>query len=368
MMLRSLLALVLSGGAARAADPVVFVSSFAAGEKGGIHAYTFNGGTLTPLKRTGGVSNPFYLALSPNGKTLLSIHAKTFGGKDNEEVAAFALVGRTGELKPLNRQTTGGTAACYLDVDKSGKTALVANYLTGSVSSFPLAADGSLGPPASFLQHTGASVNPKRQKEPHAHCIVVSPDNKYAFAADLGTDQVLCYKLDGSKLVPNDPPFAKSPAGAGPRHLTFHPNAKHVYVVNELLNSVTVFDYAAATGTLTETQTISTLPDDFNGTSHCADVKVTPDGRYLYATNRGHDSIAAYRVEPDGKLARVAIEPSLGKGPQNLLITPDGGWLLCANMAGGNVMVFHINSRNGRLRPLAETIRQDSPSSMVLLP
>ena len=370
-MFRALLALALvGGGAARAAGPVVFVSAFAAGDKGGIHAYTFDplAGKLAPLRRTGGVEHPFYLALSPDKKTLLSIHGKTFGGKENEEVAAFALVGRTGELKPLNRQTTGGTASCYLDIDKTGKTALVANYLTGSVASYPLAADGSLGEQASFHQHKGSSVNPQRQKGPNAHCIVVSPDNKYAFAADLGIDQVRCYKLDGAKLTPNDPPFAKSPPGAGPRHLTFHPNAKHVYVVNELLNSVTVFDYAAGTGALAEKQTISTLPGEFKGTSHCADVKVTPDGRFVYATNRGHDSIAAYKVGDDGKLSLVAIEPSLGKGPQNLLATPDNRWLLCANMPGGNVVVFSIDAQTGRLTPHGEPVRQTSPSSMVWVP
>ncbi|QDU23667.1 lactonase family protein [Urbifossiella limnaea] len=372
-MTRFLLSLALvAGGGARAADPVVFVTAFAPGDKGGIHAYTFDtaAGKLTALRRTGGVENPFYLALTPDRKTLLSIHAKTFGGKDHEEVAAFALVGRSGELKPLNRQTTRGTASCYLDVDKTGRTALVANYLTGSVASYPLAADGSLGPPASFHQHAGSSVNPQRQKGPNAHCIVVSPDNKYAFAADLGIDKVLCYKLDAAagKLTPNDPPFAKSPAGAGPRHLTFHPNAKHVYVVNELLNSVTVFDYAAATGSLTEKQTIPTLPGEFKGTSYCADVKVTPDGRFLYATNRGHDSIAAYKVGDDGRLSLVAIEPSLGKGPQNLLATPDGRWLLCANMPGGNVVVFRIDAQSGRLTPHGEPVRQTSPSSMVWVP
>jgi len=374
-MTRILLALattVLGTTAARAAAPVVFVSAFAPDDKGGIHAYAFDttAGKLTALRRTGGVENPFYLALTPDKKTLLSIHAKTFGGKDNEEVASFALVGRTGELKPLNRQTTRGTASCYLDVDRTGKTALVANYLSGSVASYPLAADGSLGPPTSFHQHTGSSVNAARQKEPHAHCIVVSPDNKYAYAADLGTDQVLCYKLDAAagKLTPNDPPFAKSPPGAGPRHLTFSPDGKRVYVVNELLNSVSVFDYAAGTGALTEKQTISTLPGEFKGTSYCADVKTTPDGRFLYATNRGHDSVAAYKVEADGKLSLVAIEPSLGKGPQNLLPTPDGRWLLCANMPGGNVVVFRIDAQTGRLTPHGEPVRQTSPSSMVWVP
>jgi 6-phosphogluconolactonase len=354
-----------------AADPLVFVTAFAPGDKGGIHAYTFDAtGKLAPLRRTAGVENPFFLALSPDRKFLYSIHAKQFGGKENEQVAAYEVGGRTGELKLLNRQSAEGTAACYLDVDRTGKAVLVANYSSGSVASLPVKADGSLGEKVSFFPHRGSSVNPTRQKQPHAHCIVVSPDNKYAYAADLGTDQILSYRLDPAtaKLTPNEPPFAKAPAGAGPRHLTFHPNGKRVYVINELLNSVTVFDYDAGSGTLTERQTISTLPYDFKGTSHCADLKITPDGRYLYGTNRGHDSIAAYRTGDDGRLSLIAIEPSRGKGPQNLAVTPDGGWLLCANMPGNNVAAFKIDPKTGRLTPTGEPVSQPSPSCIVFLP
>lgn len=355
-----------------AADPLVFVSSFAPGEKGAIQAYTFDpaAGKLTPLDRTGGAEHPFYLALSPDKRFLYSIHAKQFGGKENEHVAAYQLVGRTGGLKLLNRVSAEGTAACYLDVDRTAKTVLVANYSSGSVASLPVKADGSLAPKASFFQHAGASVNPKRQKEPHAHCIVVTPDNKFAFAADLGTDQILAYKLDpaAGTLAANDPPFAATPPGAGPRHLTFHPNGKHVYVINELLNSVTLFDYDAARGALTARQTIPTLPPDFKGTSHTADLKLTPDGRYLYGTNRGHDSIAMFKVAGDGGLSLIGIEPSRGKGPQNLHVTPDGGWVLCANMPGDNVAVFRIDRDTGRLVPTGEPVRQVSPSCIALVP
>jgi 6-phosphogluconolactonase len=357
---------------APAKDPLVFVTAFAPGDKGGIHAYELDtaAGKLKPLHQTAGVENPFFLALSPGGKFLYSIHAKQFGGKENEQVAAYAVAGRAGDLRLLNRQSAEGTAACYLDVDKTGKALLVANYSSGSVAALAIKTDGSLGEPTSFIRHKGSSVNPQRQKEPHAHCIVVSPDNKYAFAADLGTDQVLCYKLDPAtaRLTANSPPFARSPAGAGPRHLTFHPDGKRAYVINELLNSVTVFEYDAASGTLTPKQTISTLPDDFKGTSYCADVKVTPDGRFLYGTNRGHDSIAAYRVGEDGRLSLIAVEPSLGKGPQNLAITPDGRWLLCANMPGNNLAVFGIDPRTGRLKAAGVPTSQTSPSCIMLLP
>jgi 6-phosphogluconolactonase len=355
-----------------AVDPLVFVTAFAPGERGGIHAYEFStaDGALRPLRRTAAAENPFFLALAPDRKYLYATHAKQFGGRENEQVAAYAIVGRAGELKLLNRQSAEGTAACYLDVDRTGKALLVANYASGSVAALPIRADGSLAAPAAFIRHQGSSVNPQRQKEPHAHCIVVSPDNRFAFAADLGTDQILGYQLDpaAAKLTPHRPPFAQSPAGAGPRHLAFHPDGQRLFAVNELLNSVTVFDYDAASGTLAEKQTISTLPDGFTGTSACADVKVTPDGRHLYATNRGHDSIAAYQVGEDGRLTLVAIEPSLGKGPQNLAITPDGRWLLCANMPGDNVAVFRIDPRTGRLKPAGEPVKQPGPSCIMLVP
>lgn len=169
-----------------ARDPIVFITTFAPGDKGGIQAYEFDimEGKLKPIHRTGGAENPFFLALSPNKKFLYTIHAKQFGGKEKEQVAAYEIVERTGELKLLNRQSAEGTAACYLDVDATGKTVLVSNYTSGSVASLPVKADGSLGEPASFFQHKGSSANSQRQKEPHAHCIVVSPDNKYAYAAE----------------------------------------------------------------------------------------------------------------------------------------------------------------------------------------
>lgn len=354
-----------------AEERLVFISSFAPGEKGGINAYhlDLDSGKLKLAQRTGDAENPFYLAVSPNKHYLYAIHAKQFGGKEPEQVAAYQLVGRTGELKLLNRQSARGSAACYLDVDATGKSVLVANYATGSVAALPVKDDGSLGEATSFHQHAGSSNDPARQKGPHAHCIVVSPDNRFVLAADLGLDQVLVYRLDAGKamLTAAPKPFVRTPAGAGPRHLTIHPNGRRVYVVNELSNSVTMFDYVADTGMLTEKQTISTLPKDYTGKSYCADLKITPDGRFLYATNRGHDSIAAYGLGADGRLTMIAIEPSLGKGPQNLAITPDGKHLLCANMPGNNVAAFRIDPKSGALKSIGKPIDVPSPSCIRIL-
>jgi 6-phosphogluconolactonase len=357
----------MSSSLAWAADPLVFISAFASGDKAGIHAFTFDTkiGVLKPLHRTDDIQNPFFLAISPDKRFLYAIDAEKFGGKEDEFVAAYAIEGRTGELKKLNKQSARGTASCYLDVDATGQSVLVANYSSGSVASFPVKADGSLVEAASFEQHSGTSADPERQKGPNAHSIVVSPDNRFALAADLGIDKILIYRLDAAaaKLTPNEAqPFVKQKPGSGPRHITFNPNGNHVYVINELANTVTFFNYSADAGTLTERQTISTLPADFTGKSYTADLKITPDGKLLYGTNRGHDSIAAYRIADDGKLTLISIEPSLGKGPQNLFITPDGKWLLCGNMPGNSVIVFQIDSASGKIKAVGEPVSMPMPS------
>ena len=358
--------LFLSSLVARAEEPLIFISAFAAGDKAGIHAFHFDAttGTLKPAHRTTDLNQPFFLAVSKDKRFLYATKAKQFGGGD-EAVCAYAIEGRTGELKKLNEQPSQGKATCYVEVDPTGKSVMVANYSSGSVAAYPVAADGSLGKSTFFEQHTGAGLDPVRQKGPNAHSMIVSPDNRFALSADLGVDKILVYSLDAATAHltphPTQPSVTMKP-GAGPRHITFHPNGKHFYVINELNETVTVFDYDTAQGTLTERQTISTLPADFTGKSACADLKITPDGHFLYGTNRGHDSIAAYRIGNDGQLTLLAIHPSLGKGPQNLLITPDGQWLLCANMPGNSVIVFKINAQTGDIKATGAPTEMPMPS------
>ena len=360
----------LTGPSVAGDDLLVFVTAFGKGDAGAINAFRVDTkrGTMKPVHRTANVENPFFLALSPDRKFLYSIHTPDFSDKVNDEIAAFRLEGDSGRMKLINRQSALGTTACYLDVDATGRTLVVANYSSGSVAALPIRKDGSLGKAATFVQHRGKSVNPTRQQEPHAHCFVISPDNRFVLSADLGLDQVLSYRLDSDDARLSIPrqPFVRTPAGAGPRHLTFHPNGRWVYVIHELTNAVSLLDYDKKTGVLIELQTISTLPDDFEGTSYCADVKVTPDGRFVYGTNRGHDSIAVYRVGKRGRLKTLAIVPSRGKGPQNLAITPDGRLLLCANMPGGNVAVFRIDGKSGGLQAVGEPIRVPSPSCIMI--
>ncbi len=360
---------------AHADQPLVFISAFASGEKGAIHAFTFDPakGVLEPLHRTTDIQNPFFLAVSPDHRFLYATNAAHFGGPEDSGVAAYAIAGRTGELKRINQQSAGGVASCYLDVDAKGAVVLAANYSSGSVTSLPVRKDGAVQSAASLIPHgTGIATDKGGNKEKaNAHSIVVSPDNRFALAADLGIDRILIYRLDPAtgRLEPNSTqPFVSLPTGSGPRHLAFHPNGRRVYVINEKLNTVTFFDYAPETATLTTRQTISTLPTDFAGKSYCADVQITPDGCFLYGTNRGHDSIAAYRIGEDGTLALLGFEPSLGKGPQNLLITPDGRWILCANMRGNNVAVFQIEARSGKLTAANAPLEMPSPSCIRWLP
>lgn len=354
------------------AEPLIFIAYFAAGNKGGIHTFQKKPqtGILKRVHLTTGVENPFFLVVSKDQKFFYSIHAQVCDGKQQELIAAYEIEGRADKLKLLNRQSACGSADCYLDIDATGQSVFVGNDTSGSVASLPLQKDGALIEAVSFFQHVGSSINPVRQQEPHAHCIVVSSDNRCVLAADLGLDQVLVYRLDAltSKLTPNDPPFIRSAAGAGPRHQMFHSGGQRVYIINELANSVTVFDYDGEAGRLSEIQTISTVPEVLQGTSHCANLRVTPSGCFLYGTNRGHGSIAVFRIGNDDKLMLIGIAPSLGKGPQNLALLPDGETLLCANMPGHNVAMFLIDPQTGRLSPPGDPIAMTSPSCILGLP
>lgn len=361
---------------------LVFISMFAPQESGGIRAFHLDtaAGTLAPAAVTRDVPHPFFLAVAPDHKTLYSIWAEEFAGKEDEEVAAWRILDRDGTLAPLNRQSTRGTASCFLETDPTGRTLLVASYTNGSVAALPIAADGSLGAAASFLRNErpGSAVHP-RQEAPHAHAIIPGPAvagaagepprSRFTYSADLGTDQVLCQELDAATatLKPRESGGAKSPPGGGPRHLAFDPTGRRLYVMNELSNSVSVYDHDPATAALTERQTISTLPAGFTGTTKTADVKLTPDGRFLYGTNRGHDSIAIYSVAADGHLTLVDIVTSHGAGPQNLAITPDGKLLLCANMPGNNVAIFRIDGSSGRLALIGKPVEVTSPACIRIL-
>lgn len=376
MKKRFFLFLILLGSAVisgRANDPLVFVSSFTSGETGGIYAFRFDAkdGTLDLLHHAPDIRNPSFMAISPNGRNLYAFDAKQFGGEEMGKIKAYRIERQTGELLPLNEQSANGRASCYVDVAGTGKSLALANYVSGNIALVPIVEDGSLQETSSAIQHTGSSIDESRQKEAHPHSIVFSPDHRFALVADLGMDQIRIYQLDeGLKTLTsnNVQPFIALPPGSGPRHVSFHPNGKQVYVSNELANTVSTFDYASANGTLTLEQTISTLPKDFSGKSYCADVKITPDGCFLYATNRGDDSIAIFSIGDHGQLTLLTIQPSLGKAPQNLLISPDGHWLFCANMKEDGVVVFKINTKTGSLTAMPSPAHIPRPSCIRWMP
>jgi 6-phosphogluconolactonase len=304
--------------------------------------------------------NPSFIEIHPGGKFLYAVSESGDAGT----VSAFAIDPDTGNLKLLNSRPSGGSGPCHVNIDRSAKNVLVTNYGSGSASVIPIAADGSLAEPTGFVQHEGASVNPQRQNGPHAHSVNLSPDNRFAFVADLGLDKIMIYKLNVEKgtITANDPAFAKVKPGAGPRHFAFGADGRYAYVINELDGTVTAFSYEPASGTLTEIQSITTLPDGFAGSSSCAEVRVHPSGRFLYGSNRGHDSIAVYRIDPaKGTLTFVEHERADIKTPRNFNIDPTGKFCLVANQDGNSIVVFRIDQKTGALEPTGNKISIGKP-------
>ncbi|MBU4212698.1 MAG: lactonase family protein [Verrucomicrobia bacterium] len=324
-------------------------------------------GILSTPELAAETANPSFLAIHPDRRHLYAVgESGVFGGEKTGAVSAFSIDQVMGKLTLLNRQSTGGLGPCHVNVDLTGKCVLVANYSSGSCASLPVRDDGALGEIVSFIQHEGSSVNPDRQAGPHAHSINLSPDNRFAFVADLGLDKLLVYKLDPSSaaLMPNDPPFAKVPPGSGPRHMAFHPDGRFAYVINEMLCTVTVFSYEAGQGALKEIQTVSTLPkgESVQPGYSTAEVLVHPRGKFLYGSNRGHDTIAVFAIDQaNGRLSLIQNESTQGKLPRNFGIDPTGAWLLAVNQDTGNGVVFSVNPKTGKLKPTGQIVEVGAP-------
>lgn len=329
-------------------------------------------GALTSASVAAEVTNPSFLAIDPTRRFLYAVNeVGEFSGIKCGAVSAFAIDPKSGNLTLLNQQPCHGAGPCHLAVDRQGKNALVANYGGGSVAVMPIEPDGRLGAATAFIQHEGSSVHPRRQAGPHAHSINLDPANRFAFVADLGLDKVLVYRFDPSQgtLTPNDPPAASVAPGSGPRHLAFHPNGRAAYVINEMNSTVTAFRYEAETGVLTELQTVPTLPTGFEGSNSTAEVQVHPSGKFLYGSNRGHNSIAIFAIDPEaGQLTPAGHEPTQGRAPRNFCIDPTGRYLIAANQDSDNLVVFRIDGETGQLEPTGHTAEVPMPVCVKMVP
>lgn len=345
-----------------------YVGTYTGPRSKGIYLFKFDPGhgTLEPLGVAAELSSPSFLAVHPSKPLLYAINeVDKFEGKPTGAVTAFKVDRKTGSLTLLNQVSAGGPGPCHVSVDRTGRCVLVANYGGGSVASYQILPDGGLRGPVSFIQHTGSSVNPSRQKEPHAHSINVSPNNRFAYAADLGLDKILIYKLDAKKatLTPNSITHASLAPGSGPRHFAFHPSGRHAYVINEIVCTVTAFAHNSRTGALREIQTVSTLPagEAMKPAYSTAEIVAHPNGKLLFGSNRGHHTIAGFQVREDGSLTPAGHTPTQGRTPRNFAIDPTGSHLFAANQGTDNLVVFSIDGTSGALSPTGITAGVPSP-------
>jgi 6-phosphogluconolactonase len=353
---------------------LVYVGTYTGQKSKGIYAYRFNArtGSVTALGVAGETVNPSFLAIHPNQKYLYAVNeVADFAGGHTGAVSAFALDARTGKLTFLNQVSSQGADPCYVVVDSTGQNALVSNYGSGTVAVIRLEKDGRLGAASSVIQHSGSSVDRARQEGPHAHSINLSADNRFAIAADLGLDELLVYRFDAERgtLQANDPPFAKVNPGAGPRHFAFHPSGRFAYVISEMQSTVTAFAYDATRGTLRQLQTLSTLPEGFAGQNDDAEVRVHASGKFLYGSNRGHDSIALFTIDPErGTLTPAGHTSTQGKTPRNFNLDPTGTYLFAANQDTDNVVIFRVDPGTGHLTPTGQVLSVPSPVCVRFVP
>jgi 6-phosphogluconolactonase len=350
----------------------VFVGTYTDGTSKGIYRSEFDAssGKLSEPSLAAEVDNPSFLAIHPTRKFLYCVNESS-DGQTPGAVTAFALDPKSGELTKLNRESSMGAGPCHLVVDATGKNVLVANYGGGSVAVLPIGPDGRLAPASSFIQHQGKVADAKRQGRPHAHSINLDRDNRFAVVADLGLDRIFVYKFDpeSGKLTPNDPPFTKIEDRSGPRHFAFHPDGENAYVINEISCSVTQFRYSAEKGTLKVVRTVSTMPIPAGRGYSTAEVVVHPSGHFLYGSNRGHNSIAVYAIEPGGgRLKVVENEPTGGKTPRNFAVDPTGAYLLAENQGSDSIVLFRIDPETGALEPTDQKVEVPKPVCIKFVP
>lgn len=352
---------------------IVYVGTYTMEQSQGIYRLEFNAETGS-LKRLDGVTiieNPSFLEIHPNEKYLYAVsEVNEYKGQKSGGVFSYRIDGPQGELTELNQIASGGGVPCHIDIDRDGKSLVVANYIGGSIASIALEENGKLRPAlTSLMQHQGHGPDKARQEAAHAHSSNISPDNRFVYALDLGIDQIVIYQLDPvtAKLTPSRLPVVKLKPGSGPRHFAFHPNHKFAYVLNELSCDVAVFKWNSQNGELQDLQTITTLPEACPGNT-TAEIRIHPNGKFLYASNRGHDSLAIYQIdESTGLLTASGHEPTGGKTPRNFNIDPTGKFILAANQDSSNVVVFRIDQKTGMLTKTENEVQVPTPNCIRFL-
>jgi len=345
----------------------VFVGTYTTAGSQGIYTLRFDTvtGELTEAGKPVHLPNPSFLTMHPTKPVLYAVsEVRDFNEEKSGAVAAYRWNRVDNTLSLLNQVASAGGSPCHVDVDSTGSTLVVANYSSGTVASFRIQQDGSLSEAVSVMQHEGSSVNERRQEAPHAHSVTVSADNRFVYAADLGTDKVMIYQLDPStaRLTPSSPDSVDLEPGSGPRHLVINAKGDCVYVLNELASTITLLERDGETGALAVLQTMSTLPKDFDGNNGTAEIVMHPSGKTVYASNRGHDSIAVFKVVGcTGRLESQGHMPTGGQVPRNFNLAPGGNWLLAANQKTNNIVVFKIDSEFGQLVETGKSIEIPAP-------
>lgn len=346
-------------------DYFLFVGTYTLKTSEGIYVYKFNTqtGDFTPISHTKGIKNPSFLAISPNQRFLYAAE-----GKSGESVRAFSIEMPSGNLTLLNTQSSVGVGPTHLQVDKTGKWVIVGNYTTGNLSTLPIKSDGSLGKALQTIQHEGKSINLERQNQPHVHSVNIAPNNTDVFVPDLGIDKIMAYCFDAKtgQLTAGNPPFIATAPGAGPRHFTYHPNGKFAYVIQEIDATITGFRYKK--GQLIPFQTVKNLPDDYTGAKSSADIHISPDGKFLYGSNRTHESLVIFRIHSKtGQLTLVGHQNVFGKTPRNFAIDPTGQWVLVANQDTDNITIFKRDADTGKLTFTGKEISVSMPVCLKFL-
>jgi 6-phosphogluconolactonase len=330
-----------------------------------------NTGNLSTPKLNIEAVSPAFFAIDKNGEYLYTTNeVDAMKDQPGGAISAYKIDQGTGNLTLLNQQPSGGAGPCHISLDAAGKYVFVANYNGGNFSVYSIEKDGKLGKQTAFMQHSGSSVHPQRQTKPHTHCIKSDPSNRFVLVTDLGTDKLFVYRFNqkNGSIQPNNPPYSSPAPGSGPRHFAFHTSGKWVYLLNELSSSVTVYAWENNKGQLTELQTLGTLPTDFNGTNTAAEIAVHPNGKFLYCTNRGHNSIALFSIDTNtGKIEFVERYSSQGKIPRNFCIDPSAKWMIVTNHGTNNAAVFKIDPETGKLTYTENSVTVPNPFCIQFL-